>query len=209
MSATEILLEERKALCETFEAVGPDAPTLCAGWTTTDLAAHLLVRETRPDAAIGIIVPGPFATHLQHTMDHVAQRGYDEMVRALRNGPPFLFRSGPMATPNVVENWVHHEDIRRARGDGPRNSTTEVDNVLWGSLGMTGRLAARRVHVGLELHTTDERSRVLRKGDRTVVVSGAPGELVLFMSGRKENAVIETEGDHEAVAEVLAARFGI
>lgn len=34
---------------------GPDAPTLGAGWKTRDLAAHLVVRESRPDAAAGVI----------------------------------------------------------------------------------------------------------------------------------------------------------
>ena len=47
---------ERAALCELFAEVGPDAHTLCGEWTTRDLAAHLVVRERRPDAAIGIIV---------------------------------------------------------------------------------------------------------------------------------------------------------
>jgi uncharacterized protein (TIGR03085 family) len=209
MSATEILLEERKALCDTFDAVGPDAPTLDEGWTTTELASHLLVRETRPDAALGLVLPGPFKAHLNNVMGHVAQRGYGEVVGALRNGPPFLFRSGPMAAPNVVENWIHHEDVLRARGDGPREASDELDNVLWGSLGLSGFIAGRRVKVGLELRTPDGRSRVLRKADPTVVITGAPGELVLFMSGRKENALVETEGPHEAVALVLATRFGI
>ena len=48
---------ERAALCDLFAEVGPDAPTLCAGWTTRDLAAHLLVRERRPWASAGIVVP--------------------------------------------------------------------------------------------------------------------------------------------------------
>ena len=48
---------ERLALCELFVQVGPDAPTLLGEWTTRDLAAHLVVRERRPDAAAGIVVP--------------------------------------------------------------------------------------------------------------------------------------------------------
>ncbi|MHB1139691.1 MAG: maleylpyruvate isomerase N-terminal domain-containing protein, partial [Microthrixaceae bacterium] len=43
---------ERAELCELFEIVGPDVATLCEGWTTRDLAAHLVVRERRPDAAL-------------------------------------------------------------------------------------------------------------------------------------------------------------
>ena len=46
---------ERAALVEILRAVGPDAPTLCEGWTTRDLVAHLVVRERRPDALPGLV----------------------------------------------------------------------------------------------------------------------------------------------------------
>ena len=36
---------ERAGLADTLASVGPDAPTLCAGWTTTDLALHVVLRE--------------------------------------------------------------------------------------------------------------------------------------------------------------------
>ena len=48
---------ERAAICDSFEKFGPDAPTLCEGWNTRDLLAHMLVRERRPDAGAGLIVP--------------------------------------------------------------------------------------------------------------------------------------------------------
>ena len=48
---------ERAALVDTMRGVGPDAPTLCGDWTTRDLAAHLVVREGRLDAAPGITIP--------------------------------------------------------------------------------------------------------------------------------------------------------
>src|SRR5690349_17593072 len=210
MGATEILLAERAALCDTLAAVGADAPTLCEGWDASDLASHILVRETRPDAALGILLPGPFARHMQHVMDRTRERGYDAMVGALRTGPPYLFRNGPMAAPNVIENWVHHEDVRRASGDGPRPADPELDELLWKSLGLSSRLAARRVKGGgLELRTPDGKSHTVTDREPRVVVTGEPGELVLFMSGRKEAAVVETEGEPEAVALVIAARFGV
>ena len=210
MGATEILAAERAALCDTFDEVGSDAPTLCEGWVTSDLAAHLLVRETRPDAALGILLPGPFARHMQHVMDRTKHRGYASMVGALRTGPPYVFRNGPMAAPNVIENWVHHEDVRRARGDGPRPADPEVDELLWKSLGLSSRLAARRVKgVGLELRTPDGKAHTVSDRDPRVVVTGAPGELVLFMSGRKEAAVVDLDGPPDAVALVIAARFGV
>ena len=48
---------EREALCDLLTDLGPEAPTLCAGWRTRDLAAHLVLRERRPDAAPGILLP--------------------------------------------------------------------------------------------------------------------------------------------------------
>ena len=40
---------ERAALVDLMAELGPDAPTLCTGWTTRDLAAHLVVRLSRVD----------------------------------------------------------------------------------------------------------------------------------------------------------------
>lgn len=37
--------EERAALAALLEDSGPDGPTLCEGWLTRDLAAHLVLRE--------------------------------------------------------------------------------------------------------------------------------------------------------------------
>lgn len=210
MSAQDVLLRERAALCATFDEAGPEAPTLCEGWLTADLAAHLLVRETRPDAGLGILLPGPFARHTQNVMDKAKQRGYSQVVDALRTGPPRLFRMGPMAAANVVENWIHHEDVRRANGQPPRPADAELDDILWQSLRVSTLLAKRRLHdVGLTLRTPDGRERVVRDGQPMVTLMGAPGELVLFMSGRKEAALVTHEGPPEAHAVVLAAKFGL
>ncbi len=129
MSAAEILRAERAAMCDTFDAVGPDAPTLCEGWTTSDLAAHLIVREHRPDSMPGVIIGGPFAGHTAKLMDAAKRKGYDSMIATLRTGLPWLYRVGPGAFANVMENWIHHEDIRRANGLEPRPPDAEVDAV--------------------------------------------------------------------------------
>ena len=46
---------ERRRFADELLAVGPDAPTLCTGWAARDLAAHVVLRDRRPDA-----MPGPF-----------------------------------------------------------------------------------------------------------------------------------------------------
>ena len=56
-TGTSLVKLERSALADTLEQIGPNQPTLCTGWRTQDLLAHLVVRERRPDAAAGILIP--------------------------------------------------------------------------------------------------------------------------------------------------------
>jgi uncharacterized protein (TIGR03085 family) len=209
MTATEVLLQERAALCDTFEKYGPDAPTLCAGWTTLDLAAHLVAREARSDAAIGLVVP-VFAKHLQSVMDKYKARGYGPLIAMLRTGPPWMHRTGPLASANVNENFVHHEDIRRASGEGPRVISEEMDAILWRLLGFGARMSKKAVKgAALTLRTPDGRERVVATEGQPVVMTGKTGELALYMSGRKEAADVVLEGEPVAVAIVHAASFGV
>jgi uncharacterized protein (TIGR03085 family) len=210
MGAAEILRAERAALCDTFEAVGPDAPTLCDGWLTADLAAHLIVREHRPDAMPGVIIGGPFAGHTRRLMEQAKDKGYPAMVATLRNGLPLLFRVGPGAFANVMENWIHHEDVRRANGEGPRPPDPDLDAFLWRTLGLSGRMAARKVKpFGLELDAGEGRHLVARAAHPRVVVRGAPGEIVLYLSGRKTGSQVEIDGPADAVQVLNDAKFGL
>ena len=99
-----------------MRGVGPDAPTLCEGWKTRDLAAHLVIREYRPDAAPGILIPF-FASHTAKVQNKVAeQTDWDELVDKVASGPPVyspLKLLDPVA--NVAEMFIHHEDVRRAQ----------------------------------------------------------------------------------------------
>ncbi len=209
MSSTEILLRERAALCDTFEKFGPNAPTLCEGWLTLDLAAHLVAREARSDAAIGLVFK-PMAGHLQKVMDGYKARGYDTLVGMLRTGPPVMHRYGPLATANVNENFIHHEDVRRANGETPRQLDADIDAVLWKMLGFGARLAKRAVKgAALTLRTPDRRERVVSKEGKPVTMTGEPGELSLFMAGRQGAAVVTFDGDADGVGIVRAANFGV
>ena len=57
MTATEVLLKERAALCDTLREVRTERTDVVRRWVTLDLAAHLVAREARSDAAIGLVVP--------------------------------------------------------------------------------------------------------------------------------------------------------
>ena len=74
--------------------VGPDAPTLCEGWLTADLAAHLVIRERRPDAAPGLVLPA-LSGYMDRVQRSVRDRySWPELVAKVRSGPPLPLRPG-------------------------------------------------------------------------------------------------------------------
>lgn len=204
---TSFARAERGRLADTLAVADPDAPTLCEGWTVRDLVAHLLVRERRPDAAAGLVLP-PLAGHLERVRRTVATRPYAELVAGLRTGPP---RWSPLALPgadsaaNSVELAVHHEDVRRARpGWAPRVLAQEDQDLLWQRLPVPARLSLRRSPVGVTLRRADapgtEHAAHQVRGRGTVVVTGEPLELLLFVMGRGAHARVDLEGAQEDVA---------
>jgi uncharacterized protein (TIGR03085 family) len=204
---------ERNALCDLLTRVGPTAPTLCEGWTTTDLATHLVVRERKPLAALGLVLPGPFATGLGRAMARMAKAAtYDRLVALVRSGPPSLLR--PFDAPmNTAEYFVHHEDVRRGAGNmtpRPEADIAGIEEALWTSMGRGSRLLTRSLgSTGLDLIHTDGRIVHARRGSRTATLTGRPGEIALYLSGRKSAAHVELGGPPEAAAALRDARFGI
>ena len=57
MTPPTLAQKERNTLCDLFVERGSKSPTLCEGWLTADLAAHLVVRERRPDSGPGLVWP--------------------------------------------------------------------------------------------------------------------------------------------------------
>jgi len=107
---------ERRELCDLFDEVGPDAPTLCGDWTTRDLAAHLVMRERRPDGAVGIVF-SPAAGYSDKVQSSIANSSWPKLVDTVRSGPPIWSPTRIAAVDklaNTVEFFVHHEDVRRA-----------------------------------------------------------------------------------------------
>lgn len=203
---------ERQSLCEAMIRVGPNAPTLCEGWTAQDLAVHLVVRERHLLAAAGILLNGPFARILHDTSDRVGRRPFDDLVRTVRQGPPLWMRPADRYV-NLVEYFVHHEDVRRANGETaarPAGDTVELQDALWAMLRVSARLATRSLGpVGLTVVRTGGASIIARRGTPSATLSGDPGELTLFLTGRGDAAHVELAGPSEAVDAVRAATFGL
>ncbi len=192
---------ERAALCDLLTEVGPDAPTLCEGWTTRDLAAHLVIRETRPDAGLGIVL-APFASYTAKVLKDAAARPWPDLVSAVRQGPP---RWAPQsiarldAEMNTVEYFVHHEDVRRGTAPWtPRDLDTATTAELWSRVTKTARFFTRRCKVGILARPTDGpsagTSRRLRSGAREVTLVGPASEILLALLGRTTLG-LEIEGE--------------
>ncbi|MFE3189935.1 TIGR03085 family metal-binding protein [Nocardia sp. NPDC059240] len=194
---------ERQALVQAMAEAGPDAPTLCGEWTTRDLAAHLIVRERRPDAAPGIMLK-PFAPYLDRVQAKVVQRPFAELLDQVRSGPPLLLRPVDSLM-NLTEMFVHHEDVRRGvPGWEPRILPPADEDRLWKVLTGLARMAYRKSPVTVALTTPDGRRTVAHQaGDRTVVLAGPPSELLLHAFGRNE-VRLEATGAPDDVALVHA-----
>lgn len=206
-----VAADERRAVCDLFEQVGPDAPTMCGGWNTRDLAAHLVARERRVDAAPGILAK-PLAGHLRRVQDGYAAKPWPELVELVRSGPAWFWPTnlGPIDELfNTAEFFVHHEDVRRARADwAPREPDRRRDRALWKAVIRAANLMLRNSPVGLVLSTPAGEATTVKRGADTVTVTGAPGELLLFVFGR-DVARVSFDGDQPAIARVRGLNRGI
>lgn len=211
MTADPLDARERRELCDLLVEVGPDAPTLCEGWTAVDLAAHLVVREREPLAAAGILVPA-LASRTERRQAEVAGDGLDALVARIRSGPPLVpfGLPGVRTAVNLLEYTVHHEDVRRPNDLGPRSDRPDLQDALWRLLGSTARMATRGLRgAGLELVRPDGTRRRVRSGEPTVTLTGEPVELALYLTGRRAAAHVELDGPADAVAAVEAADLGL
>jgi uncharacterized protein (TIGR03085 family) len=206
-----IAKDERLALAALFDELGPDAPTLCEGWQTRDLAAHLVVREHRLDAAPGIMIPA-LAGHTQRVQDGYAKRPWSELVETVRTGPPRFWPSsiGPLdELTNSAEFLVHHEDVRRAQPDWkPRPADPTRDAATWKAASQGGRLNFRKSPVGVVLRMPDGREATVKKGPDPVTIVGAPMDLLLYAFGR-DAVNVTFEGPESAIKSLQSTTRGM
>jgi uncharacterized protein (TIGR03085 family) len=195
-STPSLAAGERAALADLLAELGPDAPTCCAGWTTAHLAAHLVVRDRRPDALPGFgLETLPHLRGLGRWSHRLEDRlrtstPYAEIVDRVRSGPPAW---APMAWPvladllNTTEYAIHHEDARRAQpGWAPRVLPRAAQDQLWKAVTFFARRAAGPA--GLLLRRSDVPAVEKRIGAGGTTVEGEPLELLLWASGRSDVA---------------------
>lgn len=214
MCVTRYAQQERHALADTMLAVGPDAPTLCSPWRVRDLAAHLIVRETRPDLAAGMFVPR-LAARLERAQEKIAAGDFEELVTKVRTGPP---RWTAAVVPTVdeamnrMEFFVHHEDVLRADPDAPRRVLdSDLAKAVWSGLTRSAGLLYRRSPVGVILVADGVGRQVVRRpsGSGSAVVRGPVADIVMFSYGRRGAADVKVTGPQSAVAALTETELSL
>lgn len=205
-----IARRERAALVDTMRATGPDAPTLCEGWNTRDLAAHLVVRERRLDAAPGILIP-KLADYTARVQEQVtASTDWSELLSQVAAGPP-LYSPFILLDPlvNVAEMFIHHEDVRRAGTSWePRVLDDDTTASLAKQVSSFARMTLSKAPARVSLTTPQGKVLTAAGKGAPVTITGDPGELLLFAAGR-EPARVSFDGDPDAVAAVQGSRRGL
>jgi uncharacterized protein (TIGR03085 family) len=204
--------EERAALAALLEETGPDGPTLCEGWQTKDLAAHLVLRERRPDAAAGVM-GGPLAGYTARVQrQYLGRYSYPELVGLFRSGPPALSLfaiPGADEAANAVEYFVHHEDVRRAGEEWTERTLDDgLSEMLWKRL-KGARLLLRSAPTGIVFAREGNGKLdliVAKNATPSVTVTGSPAELTLWSMGRARAAHVTLDGLEDAVAKLTAWR---
>ncbi|WP_448855354.1 TIGR03085 family metal-binding protein [Corynebacterium camporealensis] len=197
---------ERSKLARFLHDLGPDAPTLCEGWTTRDMAAHLWVRENRPDAIAGMFI-SPLSERLDKVQSEVTQRDYDKVVNEWGRGPTGVNPWRVLDSKgNFAEHFIHHEDVRRANGqEEPRDFSRVVNKQMHSTLEKLAKAMLRKSKQPVVLHpegfpriVAADRNGVSEKGSAVVAVHGEVGELLLWVYGR-DAAHVRIDGDESQV----------
>ncbi len=209
MNAQHWAQTERQRLCDLLETVGPEALTLCEGWTTAHLAAHLVLRERKPIAALGIVLGGVFAKHTERTTRRLATKPFEDLIKKLRKGPPLLLRriDGQI---NVLEYTIHHEDVRRTADEWEERKGIEgLQEVIWKIQKRSAHLMARKLEdIDLTLSRPSGEAVRISESGRQVTLTGEPIELAMFMTGRRDKSLVEISGDESAVTEMRSGNLG-
>lgn len=196
---------ERVALVTLFRKLGPSASTLCEGWRSSDLLAHLVLRERKPVAALGILVPTLSARTERLTLE--LAHDFEANIRLFESGPPAW---NPMryldAVVNGTEMLIHHEDVLRAQPEWkprvlPGEGRQEARRILRG--------AAQLMTRGAKVKVRPDPAGALTPANGEVVIRGDEVDILLRISGRSTNVHVTILGAANDVQLFENSRLGI
>ncbi len=191
---TSYARQERAAIADSFLRLGPDAPTIDDPWLARDLAAHLVIRDSRPDLSAGMFV-GALKGRLDEAMREHAATDYAALVDRVRQGPPGWSPARIGRVDEVVnggEFFIHHEDLLRGT-PGFERRTLDVghERFLWDMLKRGSRLYFRSVPDGRRPRGRGSRPARGQEADRhrhrgpARAARGAPALRVGPLEGRR------------------------
>lgn len=202
-----MIAEERRALADLLDTLTPEqwaTPSLCAGWTVREVAAHLVVpfEVSVPSLMLRLVRSlGSYDRAMDGATREVAARPTTELAARLRANADHRF-TPPMSGPEapLTDVVVHGQDIRRplgiAHGIEPEHLRVALDRMAGGALGFVPR---SRV-AGLRFEATD---LDWSAGDGALV--RGPAEAILLAITGRPVALADLDGDG---ADRLADRIG-
>ena len=196
---------ERHSFAVDFRAADPNAPTLCAGWTSRDLCAHLVQREhailRNVWDQVTTKVPGEERFMRRLVDDAATPEGYAALVDTFAAGPSRRSLMGRFDEAlNLVEYVIHHEDLRRGSGPvPPRDLPADELDEIWRRARPILKRAYRKAPVGVELAPYGGVVIPVRRGPSTVTLAGSPLELLLHAFGRRSAADVRVDGSPDGV----------
>lgn len=188
---------ERLRLVDAARRAGEDAPTLCEGWTTRDLATHLVIRERHPVAALGIFVP-KFEGKREDQEQVYASMPYSRLLGLVASPPRWTPGRWPgvESVMNTAEYLVHHEDIRRAAIEWmPRRLSLTENRAVWAACRTALLPVAAKAEGRVEINSPGFGQRGAGgKGDgSTATITGEPVEILLYLMGREKHALVDVK----------------
>jgi uncharacterized protein (TIGR03083 family) len=114
---------EREDFADLLAGLTPEqwaSPSLCAGWTVRDVAAHCVSFEGLSPRELAVrFVKGRLQTDRINAIavDDLADRSPEQIIEAFRdNTEPHGLAAGFGGRIALTDNMIHHQDIRRPLG---------------------------------------------------------------------------------------------
>jgi uncharacterized protein (TIGR03085 family) len=193
MTKKEFVKNERKFMVDFLTRLSPAqwrAASLCKGWSVEDVAAHTVVRQGLV-APAGIVIPSLHALH-DNAIKKLEARGHKVILQKLQKYPWYM-----PAVINTGEYYVHNEDMLRGALNKSRSEpSADEAEILWGALkGLVKVNKKALADLGSVQFENTKTSEVVTVENThnpiDTVVAGAPGELLLFVFGRRKAAKVK------------------
>jgi uncharacterized protein (TIGR03083 family) len=188
VTTLDMAREERLEFADFLAGLTPDqwdAPTLCAGWSVRDVAAHCVSFEEMSGGQVAArFLKGRLQTDRINALGvaDLAGRSTDELIALMRdNAEPHGLGGGFGGRVALTDNMIHQQDIRRSLGI-PRAITAERLNTAMGFVRYAPTIRGAWQARGVRLVATD----LDWSYGRGPEVHGTGEALLMAMAGRAD-----------------------